>query len=151
MANSKKQTEMKNLKVGDVVKIIRGYHYSGNKHKRPFVGEYQLAGVYHIDDLNKTAILYIGNNLKYLIHNDETFEYEKVSSDKPTWRKIDPNNLPIGIVATTNRNVSNPVFYVGVLHKDENGAYLNIMGGGVVSESTHYIPLSDLLNLPIEA
>ena len=69
----------------------------------------------------------------------------------PKWLPIDPNNLPIGIVATTNRNVSNPVFYVGVLHKDENGAYLNIMGGGVVSESTHYIPLSDLLNLPFEA
>jgi hypothetical protein len=72
---------------------------------------------------------------------------------KPTaiWRKIDKDNLPVGIVATTNRNVSNPVFYVGIFHKDRDGFYLNIVGGGVVSELTHYIQLSDLLNLPIEA
>jgi hypothetical protein len=85
-----------------------------------------------------------------LKHLDKSYTPEP-AKQLPVWRKINPDSLPIGIVATTNRSVLNPVFYVGIFHKDRDGSYLNIVGGGVVSELTHYIQLSDLLNLPIEA
>jgi hypothetical protein len=85
-----------------------------------------------------------------LKHLDKSYVPEP-EKPLPVWRKINPDSLPIGIVATTNRSVLNPVFYVGIFHKDRDGSYLNIVGGGVVSELTHYIQLSDLLNLPTEA
>jgi hypothetical protein len=69
------------------------------------------------------------------------------------WRKIDKDNLPQTPVGVINRNEDNPQVYTGFLHLNDaiDKLYIQTIGGYVrLYDFTHYIPLSDLINLPIE-
>ena len=66
------------------------------------------------------------------------------------WRKIDKNNLPKEKVACIDILNLNLVF-TGTLYLDEDfGISIEIYKGAIVHGFTHYIPLSELINLPIE-
>ncbi len=72
----------------------------------------------------------------------------------PVWRKIDKDNLPREKVACIDIAVNN-IVHTGHLHPEDadfkdSGAYLGNTGYGIVLGMTHYIPLSDLINLPIQ-
>jgi hypothetical protein len=88
-----------------------------------------------------------------LKHLDKSYTPEPA---KPPvmWRKIDKDNLPKEKVAAIDIAVNN-IVHTGHLHPEDadfkdSGAYLGNTGYGIVLGLTHYIPLSDLLNLPTE-
>jgi hypothetical protein len=66
------------------------------------------------------------------------------------WRKIDANNLPIDTVVAMH--IDEPtIIFMGSLELDRhNEITLYIGNGQYLPNFTHYIPLSDLINLPIE-
>jgi hypothetical protein len=68
----------------------------------------------------------------------------------PVWRKIDPNNLPIDTVVAMH--IDEPtIIFMGSLELDRhNEITLYISNGQYLPNFTHYIPLSDLINLPIQ-
>jgi hypothetical protein len=72
-------------------------------------------------------------------------------TDKPVmWRKIDPNNLPIDTVAAMHINEPKNIF-TGTLELNRYDDITIYIGNGqYLSNLTHYIPLSDLINLPIQ-
>jgi len=67
----------------------------------------------------------------------------------PKWLPIDKDNLPDDRVAAIE--IKNPnLLFTGTLYIDDDfGISLEIIKGGTVHGFTHYISLSDLLNLPI--
>jgi hypothetical protein len=66
------------------------------------------------------------------------------------WRKIDKDKLCIEMVAAMHISEPNLVF-TGTLELDDYDIVtIEITKGAWVSGFTHYIPLSDLINLPIE-
>lgn len=69
----------------------------------------------------------------------------------PVWRKIDKENLPNGKVAAIDYGNDNNVYY-GTLELDYDGerVRLELSANTYVYRFTHYIPLSELINLPIE-
>ena len=88
-----------------------------------------------------------------LKHLDNSYVSEP-AKPLPVWRKIDKDNLPKERVAAIA--VANPdKVHTGNLYNEDldfsiSGAYLGNTGYGIVLGMTHYIPLSDLINLPIE-
>jgi hypothetical protein len=114
--------------------------------------------LYGINDWNDTKegggfwdAVYMGNNAPYsdLKHLDLSYVPEP-AKPLPMWRKIDPNNLPIERVAAFE--ILNPnLLFTGTLYSDDDfGISLEMYKGATVHGFTHYIPLSDLINLPIE-
>jgi hypothetical protein len=84
-----------------------------------------------------------------LKHLDKSYVPEP-AKPLPVWRKIDPNNLPIERVAAFEIKNKNLLF-VGTLYVDNDfGISIEMYKGANVHGFTHYIPLSDLLNLPTE-
>jgi len=66
------------------------------------------------------------------------------------WRKIDANNLPIDTVVAIHIDEPTQMF-TGTLELDDYDIVtIEITKGATVSGFTHYIPLSDLINLPIQ-
>ena len=66
------------------------------------------------------------------------------------WRKIDANNLCIDTVVAMHINEPMQMF-TGTLYTDDDYTVsIEICKGAAVSGFTHYIPLSDLINLPIQ-
>jgi hypothetical protein len=72
-------------------------------------------------------------------------------TDKPVmWRKIDKDKLPTDKVAAIDYPKHNNV-YIGVLEVDENNKVaLEVSKFCHLGNFTHYIPLSELISLPIE-
>jgi hypothetical protein len=72
-------------------------------------------------------------------------------TDKPVmWRKIDANDLPIDTVVAMNIDEPTQMF-TGTLELNRYDDITIYIGNGqYLSNLTHYIPLSDLINLPIQ-
>ena len=64
------------------------------------------------------------------------------------WRKIDKDKLPTDEVIATKKGTT--FFYLGEISEDKSGVYVFYGNGLCEYDITHYIPLSDLINLPIE-
>ena len=65
------------------------------------------------------------------------------------WRKIDKDKLPTDRVVVRYDNLS--LIYAGFLGIDEHGfLFLKCDNTTLTYDFTHYIPLSDLINLPIQ-
>jgi len=94
-------------------------------------------------------LIYTYSDLKHL-----DLSYVPEPAKPPVmWRKIDNDKLPKILVAAINRNENNPIVYTGSLNFSDvdGGLYIQSIGGYVRQYAfTHYIPLSDLINLPIE-
>lgn len=89
--------------------------------------------------------VYMDNTLIYdqIKHLDNSYVPEP-AKPLPVWRKIDPKHLPDEkVVVKNNKNET----HYGNLWK-----YGNILriDNDNIKDPTHYIPLSDLINLPIE-
>jgi hypothetical protein len=72
-------------------------------------------------------------------------------TDNPVmWRKIDANDIPIDTVVAMHIDEPTQMF-TGTLELDRHDIVtIEITKGAWVSGFTHYIPLSDLINLPIQ-
>ena len=82
-----------------------------------------------------------------LKHLDQSYVPEP-ALPLPVWRKIDPNDIPTDVVLCANKDKSKIVI---------NRIGVNALDGTIQSnnrreffEVNYYIPLSDLINLPIE-
>jgi hypothetical protein len=140
------------FKVGQKVKVITAstgteLNVSG------WIGE-----IIEVQSNNFIGIRFENYPLLYCFSDEDitlNVEILHLDADKPVmWRKIDKNNLPQTLVGVNNRNEDNPQVYTGFLHlNDANGKlYIQSIGGYVrLYDFTHYIPLSDLINLPIQA
>jgi hypothetical protein len=118
--------------------------------------------IYNIDDWGATKE---GGNFWGKVFDDTTAAYSDLkhldqsylpepAKPLPVWRKIDKDNLPKEKVVAIDIAVNN-IVHTGHLHPEDadfkdSGAYLGNTGYGIVIGLTHYIPLSDLINLPIE-
>jgi hypothetical protein len=85
-----------------------------------------------------------------LKHLDKSYTPEP-AKPLPVWRKIDKDNLPdYEVVATDLKDR----LFIGYLFKynfDIKNQFMLLAGNGTkVIGLTHYMPLSDLINLPIE-
>jgi hypothetical protein len=66
------------------------------------------------------------------------------------WRKIDANDIPIDTVVAMHIDEPTQMF-TGTLELDRhNEITLYIGNGQYLPNFTHYIPLSELINLPIQ-
>jgi hypothetical protein len=84
-----------------------------------------------------------------LIDNGWKIEYCEPTPPNPKWLPIDKDNLPLDRVVVMNIIQPTQIF-TGTLELnryDDTTIYLG--NGQYLSNFTHYIPLSDLLNLPI--
>jgi hypothetical protein len=78
-------------------------------------------------------------------------EILKADTDKPVmWRKIDVNNLPIDTVVSMH--ISKPTqIFTGTLELNRYDDITIYIGNGqYLPKFTHYIAVSDLINLPIQ-
>jgi hypothetical protein len=67
------------------------------------------------------------------------------------WRKIDKDNLPVGAVLAKSINNKSEIPIIGIIRPTYSGFYVECINYKPFNrEATHYIPLSDLINLPIE-
>ena len=67
------------------------------------------------------------------------------------WRKIDPNNLCTDyVVAIDNDHTPKPVVKGTLELTEDDRIRLYLGNGSYMYRFTHYIPLSELINLPIE-
>jgi hypothetical protein len=85
-----------------------------------------------------------------LKHLDKSYTPEPA---KPPvmWRKIDKDNLPDYEVVATDLNDRLFIGYLFKYNFDIKNQFMLLAGNGAkVIGLTHYIPLSDLLNLPTE-
>lgn len=95
--------------------------------------------------------VYMDNTLIYdqIKHLDNSYVPEP-AKPLPVWRKIDKDKLCIEIVAAMHINEPKNIF-TGTLELDDYDIVtIEISKGAWVSGFSHYIPLSDLINLPIE-
>lgn len=95
----------------------------------------------------KTFCGFISATYSDLKHLDNSYT-PKPTPPTPKWLPIDRDKLPVEKVAAMHINT--PLVFTGILYLCENeGISLEICNGANVHGFTHYIPLSDLLNLPI--
>ena len=95
--------------------------------------------------------LYYNKTAPYsdLKHFDNSYVPEP-AKQPVMWRKIDANDLCIDTVVAMHIDEPNLVF-TGTLYTDDDYTIsIEICKGATVSSFTHYIPLSDLINLPIQ-
>ena len=102
-------------------------------------GYYFWKGVY--DDVKC-----VYNDLKHL---DNSYKTESSTPPTPKWLPIDMDNLPTGKVVAIDYPAFNDVYYGTLELTEDSRIRLYIGGGSYLYRLTHYIPLSDLLNLPI--
>lgn len=143
-----------NYKVGQRVKVISGANVTADI----FNG---MEGVIEKIQDNGTpkVMIYVDFENGYKIwcytqnHRGITLNVEILEPTAPTpkWLPIDPNNLSgENVLAGNILDLSKPL--IGYLRRDSETyqVYLKVFGSDKkVTEVTHYIPLTDLLNLPI--
>jgi len=98
----------------------------------------------------------------YAVHGNPTATYsdlkhlDKSYTPEPAkppvmWRKIDKDNLPDYEVVATDLKDRLFIGYLFKYNYDIKNQFMLLAGNGTkVIGLTHYIPLSDLINLPIE-
>lgn len=133
---------MNNYKVGQRVKVISAstgteLNVSG------WVGE-----IIEVQSDNFVGIKFAEYPLLYCFSDDGiSLDLEVIPT--PQWLPIDMDNLPDGKVAVIDYPKEN-IVYVGTLEVDENNRVsLEVSKFCHLGTFTHYIPLTDLLNLPI--
>jgi hypothetical protein len=98
----------------------------------------------------KTFCGFISAPYSDLKHLDNSYTPEQ-ATPSPKWLPIDPNNLSgENVLAGNILDLSKPL--IGYLRRDSETyqVYLKVFGSDHrVTNFTHYIPLTDLLNLPI--
>ncbi len=126
------------LKVGDKVKVIKavGFDFLTNCNATIFV----------IDNSDYTIKVVPDNDPNGYWVDAASFEYE-ILPPAPKWLPIDKDNLPKCIVAATQ--VGSGKVHAGRLYNDDDYMYLEVDEITELKGLTHYIPLTDLLNLPI--
>jgi hypothetical protein len=136
---------MNKFKVGQKVKVITASTGTG-LNVNGWTGE-----IMEVQSDNFVGIKFAEYPLLYCFTDDGvTLDLEVKPT--PKWLPIDKDNLPQILVAAINRKEDNPQVYTGALHLNDanNRLYIQSIGGYVrLYDFTHYIPLSDLLNLPI--
>jgi hypothetical protein len=135
--------ETPQLKVGDRVRVIKavGFDFMTNC----------TAAIFAIDKSDDTIKVCLDNDPNGYWVDAADFQCE-ILPPTPKWIPIDKDNLPQILVAAINRKEDNPQVYTGALHLNDanNRLYIQSIGGYVrLYDFTHYIPLTDLLNLPI--
>ena len=124
-----------------------------NLNEPPYIGK-----IVDIEDVMVVAMKYWGETKEgvdfwYAATSSITSSYsdlkhlDKSIPPAPKWLPIDRDNPPSGNVAAMKLGVSK--VHAGRLYKDEDESYLDIDDITELRGLTHYIPLSDLLNLPI--
>ena len=135
-----------NFKVGQKVKVITASTGS-ELNVSGWVGE-----IIEVQSDNFIGIRFENYPLLYCFSDDGitlNVEILQDDTDKPVmWRKIDPNDIPTDVVLCANEDKSKIVI---------NRIGVNALDGKIQSnnrreffEVNYYIPLSDLINLPIE-
>lgn len=134
------------LKVGDRVRVISGETYICHIKNSEGI-------VTHIRDKEPSIhIDFMGEFKGYLF--SDVLEYEVLPSTPPTpptpkWLPIDRDNLPSGKVVAIDYPAFNDVYYGTLELIADNRIRLYIGNGQYLYNFTHYISLTDLLNLPI--
>jgi hypothetical protein len=85
-----------------------------------------------------------------LKHLDNSYVPEPLQSPV-MWRKIDKDNLPIHTVAVIHKNDLTQIFTGTLELNRHNEITLYVGNGQYLPGFTHYLPLLELLTLPIEA
>jgi hypothetical protein len=135
-------------KVGQKVKVITA-STGTDLNVSGWVGE-----IIEVQSDNFIGIIFENYPLLYCFSDDGitlNVEILQDDTDKPVmWRKIDANNLPIDTVVAMHIHEPNQMF-TGTLELDmDDRITLYIGNGQYLPNFTHYIPLSDLINLPIQ-
>jgi hypothetical protein len=136
-----------NFKVGQKVRVITA-STGTDLNVSGWVGE-----IIEVQSDNFIGIRFENYPLLYCFSDDcitLNVEILGADTDKPVmWRKIDKDNLPTDRVVVRYDNLS--LIYAGFLGRDEHCfLFLKCDNTTLTYDFTHYIPLSDLINLPIE-
>jgi hypothetical protein len=131
------------LKVGDRVRVIKavGFDFMTNC----------TAAIFAIDKSDDTIKVCLDNDPNGYWVDAADFQCE-ILPPTPKWIPIDKDNLPSGQVAFINNEEAEPIVYAGwlTLANDVINVQHSVYGSMFTyHKPTHYIPLSDLLNLPI--
>jgi hypothetical protein len=136
------------FKIGQKVKVITA-STGTDLNVSGWVGE-----IIEVQSDNFIGIRFENYPLLYCFSDEDiTLNVEILGADtkQPVmWRKIDPNNLPIDTVVAMH--IDEPtIIFMGSLELDRHNEITIYIGNGqYLPNFTHYIPLSDLINLPIE-
>jgi hypothetical protein len=136
------------FKIGQKVKVITA-STGTDLNVSGWVGE-----IIEVQSDNFIGIRFENYPLLYCFSDDGitlNVEILQPDTDKPVmWRKIDANNLPIDTVVAMHINEPMQMF-TGTLELNRYDDITIYIGNGqYLSNLTHYIALSDLINLPIE-
>ena len=131
-----------NYKVGQMVKVITA-STGTNLNVNGLTGE-----IIEVQSDNFVGIKFAEYPLLYCFSDDGiTLDLEVTPTSK--WRKIDKDNLCIDTVAAMNITQPTHIF-TGTLELNRyDDITLYIGNGQYLSNFTHYLPIADLLNLPI--
>jgi hypothetical protein len=137
-----------NFKVGQKVKVITA-STGTNLNVSGWVGE-----IIEVQSDNFIGIRFENYPLLYCFSDEGkalNVEILGADTDKPVmWRKIDANDLPIDTVVAMHINEPTQMF-TGTLELNRYDDITIYIGNGqYLSNFTHYIALSDLINLPIQ-
>jgi hypothetical protein len=137
-----------NFKVGQKVKVITA-STGTDLNVSGWVGE-----IIEVQSDNFIGIRFENYPLLYCFSDDGiTLNVEILGADKDKpvmWRKIDANSLPIDTVVSMHINEPTQMF-TGTLELNRyDDITLYIGNGQYLPNFTHYIPLIDLINLPIQ-
>jgi hypothetical protein len=136
------------FKIGQKVKVITA-STGTDLNVSGWVGE-----IIEVQSDNFIGIRFENYPLLYCFSDDGitlNVEILQPNTDKPVmWRKIDANNLPIDTVVTMH--IDKPMqMFTGTLELNRYDDITIYIGNGqYLSNLTHYIALSDLINLPIQ-
>jgi len=138
-----------NLKVGQKVRVITASTGS-ELNVSGWVGE-----IIEIQSDNFIGIRFENYPLLYCFSDDGITLNVEILHDnvnKPVmWRKIDPNNLCTeSVVAIDNDHTPKQVVKGTLELTEDERIRLYIGNGSYMYRFTHYIPLSELISLPIE-
>ena len=140
------------LKVGDRVRVISGANMPEHNNQCGIIQQIGNTDMPLFTDYTAVKLDSGIVALCYTYEDDNrVVNIELLESAKPTpkWLPIDRDNLPSGKVAAMHIKERNLVF-TGTLEVDDFSIItMEITKGAWVSGFTHYIPLTDLLNLPI--
>lgn len=139
---------MNNYKVGQRVKVMSGANVTLSEQ---FNG---MEGVITDITRNNTpdVMIYVdfenGYHIWCYTQKDKGIELNvEIVEPTPKWLPIDRDNLPSGMVLATQ--LGSGKVHAGKLYNDDGYMYLEVDEITELKGLTHYIPLSDLLNLPI--
>lgn len=140
------------LKVGDRVRVISGANMPEHNNQCGIIQQIGNTDMPLFTDYTAVKLDSGIVALCYTYEDDNrVVNIELLESAKPTpkWLPIDRDNLPSGKVAAIDYPAFNDVYYGTLELIADNRIRLYIGGVSYMYSLTHYIPLTDLINLPI--